>query len=96
MENFLAIEGEMNVAGASAVASTAAELAREVGTLLSNTGLRQRRVAAARSVADGKFSILDAVFSHIDPALNRLSPTQPIQAEGRPLTMQVPLTMRSQ
>ena len=80
MENFLAIEGEMNVAGASAVASTAAELAREVGTLLSNTGLRQRRVAAARSVADGKFSILDAVFSHIDPALNRLSPTQPIQA----------------
>lgn len=80
MDNFLAIEGELNAAGASAVAATAEEIAREIGTLLSNTGLRQRRVAAARSVADGKFSILDAVFSHLDPVLNRLSPAQPIQA----------------
>ena len=80
MENFLAIEGELNTAGASSVATTAEEIAREVGTLLSNTALRQRRVAAARSVADGKFSILDAVFSHIDPILNRLSPAQPIPA----------------
>lgn len=80
MDNFLAIEGELNAAGASSVAATAGEIAREVGTLLSNTALRQRRVAAARSVADGKFSILDAVFSHIDPILNRLSPAQPIPA----------------
>ena len=78
MENFLAIEGELNTAGASSVATTAEEIAREVGTLLSNAGMRQRRVAAARSVADGKFSIMDAVFIHLDPVLNRISPAQPI------------------
>jgi 3-deoxy-D-manno-octulosonic-acid transferase len=78
MENFLAIEGELNTAGASSVATTAEEIAREVGTLLSNAGMRQRRVAAARSVADGKFSIMDAVFTHLDPVLNRISPAQPI------------------
>ena len=78
MENFLAIEGELNTAGASSVATTAEEIAREVGTLLSNAGMRQRRVAAARSVADGKFSIMDAVFMHLDPVLNRISPAQPI------------------
>ena len=80
MENFLAIEGELKAAGASALATSPEEIAREVGTLLSNAGQRQRRVAAARSVADGKFSILDAVFSHLDPALNRVSPAQPIQS----------------
>ena len=78
MENFLAIESELNTAGASTVATTAEEIAREVGTLLSNAGMRQRRVAAARSVADGKFSIMDAVFTHLDPVLNRISPAQPI------------------
>jgi 3-deoxy-D-manno-octulosonic-acid transferase len=78
LENFLAIEGELNTAGASSVATTAEEIAREVGTLLSNAGMRQRRVAAARSVADGKFSIMDAVFTHLDPVLNRISPAQPI------------------
>jgi len=78
MENFLAIEGELNAAGASSVATTAPEIAREIGTLLTNAGLRQRRISAARSVADGKFSILDAVFSHLDPILNRISPAQPI------------------
>lgn len=80
MENFLAIEGELKAAGASALATSPEEIAREVGTLLSNAGQRQRRVAAARSVADGKFSILNAVFSHLDPALNRISPAQPIQS----------------
>ena len=80
MENFLVIEGELKAAGASALATSPEEIAREVGTLLSNAGQRQRRVAAARSVADGKFSILDAVFSHLDPALNRVSPAQPIQS----------------
>lgn len=80
MENFLAIEGELKAAGASALATSPEEIAREVGTLLSNAGQRQRRVAAARSVADGKFSILNAVFSHLNPALNRISPAQPIQS----------------
>jgi 3-deoxy-D-manno-octulosonic-acid transferase len=80
MENFLAIEGELGAAGASATAENAEEIAREIGSLLSNTALRQRRVAAARSVADGKFTILDAVFSHLDPLLNRVSPAQPIAA----------------
>lgn len=80
MENFLAIEGELNAAGASVMASDAAGIAREVGHLLSNPALRQRHVAAARSVADGKFGILDAVFSHLDPLLNRISPAQPIAA----------------
>lgn len=78
MENFLAVEGELKAAGASSLAATAEEIAREVGTLLSNTGQRQRRVSAARSVADGKFSILDGVFTHLDPYLNRISPAQPI------------------
>lgn len=78
MENFLAIEGELNAAGASSVATTAEEIAREIGTLLTNAGLRQRRISAARSVADGKFSILDAVFAHLNPVLNRISPAQPI------------------
>lgn len=80
MENFLAIEGELGAAGASTVAESAEDIAREVGTLLSNAALRQRRIAAARAVADGKFSILDAVFSHLDPLLNRISPAQPISA----------------
>lgn len=80
MENFLAIEGELGAAGAAAMAASAEDIAREVGTLLSNSGLRQRRAAAARAVADGKFSILDAVFSHLDPLLNRASPAQPIAA----------------
>lgn len=80
MENFLAIEGELKAAGASSLATTAEEIAREVGTLLSNAGQRQRRVSAARSVADGKFSILDGVFTHLDPVLNRISPAQPIPA----------------
>ena len=78
MENFLAIESELAAAGASAIARTADEIAQEVGTLLSNAALRQRRIAAARSVADGKQSILDAVFVHIDPYLNRISPAQPV------------------
>lgn len=80
MENFLAIEGELMAAGASETAATAEEVARAVGNLLSNPTLRQRRVAAARSVAEGKYSILDAVFSHLDPYLNRISPAQPIPA----------------
>lgn len=80
MENFLAVEGELKTAGASSQAATAEEIAREVGTLLSNAGQRQRRVSAARSVADGKFSILDGVFTHLDPVLNRISPAQPIPA----------------
>jgi 3-deoxy-D-manno-octulosonic-acid transferase len=80
MENFLAVEGELKAAGASALAASAEEIAREVGTLLSTTASRQRRIAAARSVADGKYSILDAVFTHLDPMLNRISPAQPIPA----------------
>ncbi len=80
MENFLAIEGELRTAGASETVTGAEELGRAVGTLLSNPGLRQRRVAAARTVAEGKTGILDAVFSHLDPALNRISPTSPIPA----------------
>ena len=80
MENFLAIEGELNAAGASVVAPTAEKIAREVGILLSNASVRQRRIAAAWSVADGKFSILDAVFAHLDPALDRISPARPIPA----------------
>jgi hypothetical protein len=48
--------------------------------LLSYSELRQRSVAASRSIADGKFSILDAVFSHLNPALNRISPAQPTPA----------------
>ena len=78
MDNFLAVEGELAAAGATAIANSAEEIAREVGTLLSNTALRQRRISAARSVADGKQSILDAVFVHIDPYLNRISPAQPV------------------
>jgi 3-deoxy-D-manno-octulosonic-acid transferase len=80
MENFLAIEGELRTAGASETVTGAEELGRAVGTLLSNPGLRQRRVAAARTVAEGKTGILDAVFSHLDPALNRISPASPIPA----------------
>ncbi|MGB0630674.1 MAG: 3-deoxy-D-manno-octulosonic acid transferase [Alphaproteobacteria bacterium] len=78
MDNFLAIEGELVAAGASSVAGSAEEIARDVGTLLSNSALRQRRIGAARSVADGKQSILDAIFVHIDPHLNRISPAQPV------------------
>ena len=80
MENFLAIEGELKTAGASALAETAEEIAREVGTLLSNAGQRQLRMSAARSVADDKFSILDRVFTHLDPVLNNISSAQPIPA----------------
>ena len=78
IDNFLAVEGELAAAGASAVARSAEEIAQEVGTLLSNSALRQRRISAARSVADGKQNILDAVFVHIDPHLNRISPAQPV------------------
>lgn len=80
MENFLAVEAEMQAAGASETATTALEIARAVGQLLTNPQLRQRRIAAARDVAEGKFSILDAAFSHLDPYLSRISPAQPIPA----------------
>lgn len=80
MENFLAIEGELKTAGASALAETAEEIAREVGTLLSNAEQRQLRMSAARSVADDKFSILDRVFTHLDPVLINISSAQPIPA----------------
>lgn len=73
MQNFLTIESELKGAGASDTVNTAEELARAVGVLLSDPSTRQRRIAAARSVAEGKFSILDAVFSHLDPYLDRLS-----------------------
>ena len=78
MENFLAVEGELMTAGASVVARSAEEIAKEIGTLLSNAVIRQRRIAAARSVADGKQNILDTVFLYIDPYLNRISPAQPV------------------
>ena len=37
MDNFLAVEGELAAAGASAVANSAEEIAKEVGSLLSNS-----------------------------------------------------------
>lgn len=80
MENFLAVEVELRTAGASETVTGAEELGRAVGTLLSNPGLRQRRIAAARTVGDGKAGVLDAVFSYLDPALNRISPASPIPA----------------
>ena len=78
MHNFLGIEGELKAAGASVVVQSSNDIAKEVDLLLSNKALRQRRIAASRSVAQGKFSILDAVFAYLDPALNRLAPAQPI------------------
>ena len=45
----------------------------------------QLSVAAAitrRSVADGKQSILDAIFVYIDPQLNRISPAQPVNVSA--------------
>ena len=77
MENFLAVQSELLTAGASVIVHTAEELALEIGTLLSNSTLRQRRILAARSVADGKQNVLDAVFAHINPHLNRISSTKP-------------------
>ena len=82
MDNFLAVEGELAAAGASAVANSAEEIAKEVGSLLSNSALRQRKITAARSVADGKQSILDAIFLYIDPQLNRISPAQPVNVSA--------------
>ena len=82
MDNFLAVEGELAAAGASAVANSAEEIAKEVGSLLSNSALRQRKITAARSVADGKQSILDAIFVYIDPQLNRISPAQPVNVSA--------------
>ena len=78
MENFLAVEGELRAAGATVTVSTPQEIAREVGLLMSNTAYRRRRIVAARHVAAGKQAILDAVFSHLDGILNRISPAQPI------------------
>lgn len=82
MDNFLAVEGELAAAGASAVANSAEEIAKEVGSLLSNSALRQRKITAARSVADGKQSILDAIFVYMDPQLNRISPAQPVNVSA--------------
>ena len=78
MHNFLAIEGELKAAGASAVVQSSNDIAKEVDWLLSNNAVLNQRISAARSVAQGKFSILDTVFSYIDPALNRLTPARPI------------------
>ena len=77
MENFLAVQSELLAAGASVTVHTAEELALEIGALLSNSTLRQRRILAARSVADGKQNVLDAVFVHINPHLNSISSTKP-------------------
>lgn len=78
MENFLAIEGELRAAGAAVAVSTPQEIAREVGLLTSNPGYRRRRMVAAKQVAAGKQAILDAVFSHLDGILNRVSPARPV------------------
>ncbi len=73
MENFLAIEAEMLAAGAAETAATPIEIARAVGHLLTSPEARQERIAAARDVAEGKFSILDAAFSYLAPYLDRIA-----------------------
>ncbi len=80
MENFRAVESELRMAGAAALARTADDVAREVGDLLSDAALRARRVAAARRIADAGHRVLDAVFAPLDGMLDAVLPPLPVAA----------------
>ena len=73
MENFRAIESELRAAGAAALVRTAEDIAREAGSLMTDAALRARRIDAARRLAMDKRHVLDAVFSHLDGALDGIA-----------------------
>ncbi len=74
MTNFAAIIGELDAAGAIAEASSADEIADEVGLLIDHPDERAARVAAAHGVAEAKAGILDDVVGElaafIEPLMN--------------------------
>ena len=82
MENFRAIESELRTAGAATMVRTAEDIAREVGMLMTDTAGLARRTDAARHLAMGWQHILDAIFSHLDEALDRIATEVAAPAPG--------------
>lgn len=82
MENFRAIEDELHTAGAAELVRTVEDIAREAGSLMTDAALRARRVHAARRLAMDRRHILDAVFSHLDGALDGIATDSAAPATG--------------
>lgn len=74
MENFREIESELHIAGAATRVRDADDIALEVAALITDDALRERFVAAAGQVAEGRHRVLDAVFGPIDEALDSILP----------------------
>jgi len=72
--NFRAIAVELAAAGASEEVADAASLAAAVDRLIADEGLRMRRGAAAKRVAEAGRGVLDAVIASLAPELAPLEP----------------------
>jgi len=67
--NFRAIAAELAAAGASEEVKDAASLAAALGRLIADEGMRVRRGAAAKRVAEAGRGVLDAVIASLAPEL---------------------------
>jgi 3-deoxy-D-manno-octulosonic-acid transferase len=72
MENFAAVAEEMQAANAAFKVTDAESLAQTVADLLTDRDKRDAAANAGFTIATGKEGILDAVFSHLQPLLDRL------------------------
>ena len=69
MTNFSDVVGQLEAAGAGWPADDTAGLVGALSRLLTDDDERERRSAAARSVADANLGILDRVLAALDPLL---------------------------
>ena len=74
--NCARMAAELAASGAAETVSDADGLARAVAALLDDPGLRARRAAAARRVADAGSGVLDAVLERLAPWLEPLAPVR--------------------
>ena len=74
MGNFRAVCAEMTSANATEEVADAATLAAQIGAILADSALRERRAAAGRRVATAKEFILDDFMAELAPYLDRLVP----------------------
>jgi 3-deoxy-D-manno-octulosonic-acid transferase len=74
--NCARMAAELAASGAAETVSDADGLARAVAALLDDPGLRAKRAAAARRVADTGSGVLDAVLERLAPWLDPLTPVR--------------------
>lgn len=83
MENFASVAAELARSGAAFEVHDAATLADSVAMLLADRDRRDAAANAAFTIATGKEGILDAVFAHLQPLLDRLpGPAEPARAKA--------------